>query len=336
MPPFVFINKSPVEDESVRLRKEFATLVDKLGATMMAVPDDRPELMQEKRDWNAEWDALSAAFDTSFAAAQKRGLQLSLSAADTALVKSGNMTYATHECQFVEKMQDDTEKMDVILGGASGGEEDADGEPEVASTRAVTSSKRPRKAAGKAKKSAGADESRELKSGGRAIVPGPKVDHVLPCGNCKRRDQPCSGSRGQQCDPCKVARTKCEYSSFGKASTKKAPSIASATPVAGGSRLSAPGSIRRTVSSPEHQAWDPIEVSDGELVGSAKRRPVATGKGKKIAVEDDAGDAEDLEELHEMRQVRAKLMQAYSMIFEASLALDKQEQNILKRRAARK
>ncbi|KAG2111458.1 hypothetical protein DEU56DRAFT_762196 [Suillus clintonianus] len=312
MPPFVFIDKPSVEDESVRLRKEFATLVDKLDATIKTIPDDRPELMQEKRDWNAQWDALSAAFSACFAAAQKRGLQLSLSTADTTLVKSGNVTYAMHECQFAEKLQDDAEKMDVVLGDAGGGEEDADGEPEVASATVVTSAKRARKA----KKPAEADEPRVSKSGARAVVPGAKVDHVLPCGNCKRRDQPCSGSRGQQCDPCKVARTKCEYASFGKASTKKAPS---ATPVAGGSRLSAPGSIRRTVSSPERQI---LEVSDSE--------------GKKLAVEDDVGDAEDLEELHEMRQVRAQLMQAYSMIFEATLALDKQEQRILKKRAARK
>ncbi|KAG2148803.1 hypothetical protein DEU56DRAFT_909115 [Suillus clintonianus] len=328
MPPFVFINKPPAEDESVRLRREFADLVDKLGATIMSIPDDRPELMREKRDWNAEWDTLSAAFDASFAAAEKRGLQLSLSAADTSLVKSGNLTYATHECQFSEKMQDDQEKMDVVLGEAGGGEEDADAEPEVASAPVVTSAKRARKVPGKTKKPADADAPRVSKSGARAIVPGPKVDHVLPCGNCKRRDQPCSGSQGQQCDPCKVARTKCEYASFGKASTKKAPS---ATPVAGGSRLSAPGSIRRTVSSPERQI---LEVSDSEVV--ARRRSIVTGKGKKLAVEDDADDAEDLEELHEMRQVRAQLMQAYSMIFEATLALDKQEQRILKKRAARK
>ncbi|KAG2107818.1 hypothetical protein DEU56DRAFT_920545 [Suillus clintonianus] len=286
MPPFVFIDKPSVEDESVRLRKEFATLVDKLDATIKTIPDDRPELMQEKRDWNAQWDALSAAFSACFAAAQKRGLQLSLSTADTTLVKSGNVTYAMHECQFAEKLQDDAEKMDVVLGDAGGGEEDADGEPEVASATVVTSAKRARKA----KKPAEADEPRVSKSGARAVVPGAKVDHVLPCGNCKGVTS-LAVVRG--------------------ASTKKAPS---ATPVAGGSRLSAPGSIRRTVSSPERQILE----------------------GKKLAVEDDVGDAEDLEELHEMRQVRAQLMQAYSMIFEATLALDKQEQRILKKRAARK
>ncbi|KAG2108353.1 hypothetical protein DEU56DRAFT_762432 [Suillus clintonianus] len=345
MPPFVFINKPPVDDESARLRKEFASLVAKLDVTMKVVPDDQPELMEEKRDWNRQWDELSASFSTCFAAAQKRGLQFSLSAADTALVKSGNLTYAMHECQLTEKMQDDQEKMDVVLGNASAGEEDADGEPEVASTKVATSTKRPRKAAGKGagktKKSpevvpSEADEPQEPKLGGRAIAPGPKVDHVLPCANCRKRDKLCSGSRGQQCDPCKVARTKCEYSSFGKASAKKGPSVASTPPVASGSHLSAPGPIRRTVSSPERQVWDPIEVSDGEMGSTARRRSVATGKGKKIAVEDDVEDAEDLEELHEMRQVRAKLMQAYSMIFEATLALDKREARILKKRAARK
>ncbi|KAG2119352.1 hypothetical protein DEU56DRAFT_761052 [Suillus clintonianus] len=296
MPPFVFIDKPSVEDESVRLRKEFATLVDKLDATIKTIPDDRPELMQEKRDWNAQWDALSVSARCSF-------LRVVL------IGRCGENGRG--------------------LGDAGGGEEDADGEPEVASATVVTSANvRVRRRSPQKLMSHACRMWFAQKSGARAVVPGAKVDHVLPCGNCKRRDQPCSGSRGQQCDPCKVARTKCEYASFGKASTKKAPS---ATPVAGGSRLSAPGSIRRTVSSPERQI---LEVSDSEV--GARRRSVVTGKGKKLAVEDDVGDAEDLEELHEMRQVRAQLMQAYSMIFEATLALDKQEQRILKKRAARK
>ena len=60
MPPFAFAVELPaVDDETDRVTRVFALLREKLDAEMKCIPDDKPELMGEKKDWNDRWDALS-------------------------------------------------------------------------------------------------------------------------------------------------------------------------------------------------------------------------------------------------------------------------------------
>jgi hypothetical protein len=98
------------------------------------------------------------AFDACFATARAKGLQLDLPAADTTLIKSGNLAHARHEFQFAEKAQDEEERMDVLVEGAGEGvdaDADAEGEPEVPDSPP----KRVRQKSARAKKSAETVES---------------------------------------------------------------------------------------------------------------------------------------------------------------------------------
>ena len=96
------------------------------------------------------------AFDACFATARAKGLQLDLPAADTTLIKSGNLAHARHEFQFAEKAQDEEERMDVLVEGAGeGADADAEGEPEVPDSPP----KRVRQKSARAKKSAETVES---------------------------------------------------------------------------------------------------------------------------------------------------------------------------------
>jgi hypothetical protein len=67
MPPFSFDFEQPaVDSESARIRQEFTSLCERLDAEMKTIPDDKPELMEEKRDWNDRWDELSVSFSLFF------------------------------------------------------------------------------------------------------------------------------------------------------------------------------------------------------------------------------------------------------------------------------
>ena len=169
-------------------------------------------------------------------------------------------------------------------------------------------------------------------------VADPNITHAPPCDRCKTKEMLCRGLPGHQCIPCKVARGKCNYATSGRSASKKAPSITSTTGVAGGSRLSAPGPVCHTVSSPEPWVPESIVLSDDELAEKqivVKRCPIPAGKGKKMVVEVE-DDGVDLEDLHQLHQACAEFTQANGLILSATNRLDRLEQRLLKRIQQRK
>ncbi|KAG1862630.1 hypothetical protein F4604DRAFT_2030571 [Suillus subluteus] len=346
-----------------KLQQAFADLRLKLAHLVEAIPEDRPELIQQKEEWVRDWTKLVQELSDNALNCKTYNMNLPLLSEEVTLGRkaeeaqklySGQVHAYKLEVQRLvdeqaalerkkskekelesekgkEKSHETDEAMDEVDGDADAegesDEDEADVRPPLVAKRAATV----RVMTGR----------RKASKTPRAVAP---VVHPNPCARCIKAKKPCVGKPGNSCETCKEARKKCEYSTHqcGIAKERVAAHAVAAKAVVKAPSAPAPSSsagrgvlIRHPRETPEDATSAELEEEEEEeesVEDSRKRKSPESREVEFDLLADADGDEEDLYLEGKVRALYAKMLTMQWMLMEMMMEVDSLAVRCKKRR----
>ncbi|KAG1869357.1 hypothetical protein DFJ58DRAFT_911238 [Suillus subalutaceus] len=229
------------ETEEQKLLRAWVALLQALDTQVKIIPDDSPELFEDREIWTRGWSKLQAQLGEAATTAAGLKVELELDDAGREILEEGKRAYKAFSRE-IREMKDKAI---------------ADPLPKTPPRHSRSLQKLVAEVVLPVPKDSGKKPA-VVRSSTRKSAPPP-----ISCARCSLLTVLCDGKPGKRCPRCASAKKPC---SFSRKKTKKnaAPRKAGSAPDASLPAASASGSIRRTILSVAQDAMDITTSGSGE------------------------------------------------------------------------